>query len=39
LMNSIFNNNGSDEDEEPRDMSGVEGEVETSSKKYGYRFV
>ena len=39
LMNSIFNNNGSDEDEEPRDMAGVEGEVETSSKKYGYRFV
>ena len=39
LMNSIFNNNGDEEDEEPRDMTGVSGEVETSSKKYGYRFV
>ena len=39
LMNSIFNNNGDDEDEEPRDMSDVSGEVETSTKKYGYRFV
>ena len=39
LMNSIFNNNGDDEDEEPRDMTDVSGEVETSTKKYGYRFV
>ncbi len=39
LMNSIFNNNGDQEEEEQRDMTGFEGEVESSVKRYGYRFV